>query len=917
MRGVINAIASRISGKYLARIALVCAAQFAAGKVGDALQTVNDGGIGPVWPASGIALAALLLWDYSVWPGVAAGAFLLAFLSPLPHWAAVLYAAGTTLAAALGVFLLRSITKFDNSLSHLRDALGLIILGAFVSSTVSASIGASILFANLRSWSGLGLAGLVYWLGDSTGVLLLTPVTLMFPNILRTRDRKRITELALFLVLLTIGGFIVFGDFPLVRIKLHILTFAVLPFVMWAAIRLGVSATALSIFAIGTVATVETALGSGPFTTNTPIMNAVLLDVFFAVVSITGLILASAIAEREQAERERERLVRERAEAEAQLRFAAIVESSEDAIISGTLDGIIVSWNAGAQRMYGYPEAEVVGKPITILAPPERPDEENRILETLRAGGRIENFETIRVTKAGERISVSLSISPIKDSSGRIVGISGIARDITERKLAEEAMRESEERLRLAAQAGKMYAFEWDVATDVMVRSSEYVNVLGASEPRTLTHQQVLERIHPEDRPKLLEAIARHSLENPTVDVTYRVLLPGKSPIWVKSSGRAFFDGEDRMLRVIGMVADVTDQKLAEEALRSSEERLRLAQKAARMGTFERNIRTGVNTWTPEMESMYGLPPGGFGQTRTAFENLVHPDDRAEVMKLVDEALKTGRPTHGEWRVVWPDESVHWIAGRWQVLMEESGEPSRVVGVDMDITERKRSEEALADVTRKLINAQELERTRIGRELHDDIGQRLAMLAIGLEQLQQESPALPAEVRSQMGELKKQTFEIAADIQSLSHQLHSAKLQYLGIAAAMRGFCQEFGEQQKVEVDFQTHDLPSPVSPDTALCLFRVLQEALHNSAKHSGVRHFEVRLWGTSDEIHLTVRDPGVSFDREAAKQSRGLGLISMEERLKLVNGTLSIESQPRRGTTIHARVPLRSGSDSMRATG
>jgi signal transduction histidine kinase len=168
-----------------------------------------------------------------------------------------------------------------------------------------------------------------------------------------------------------------------------------------------------------------------------------------------------------------------------------------------------------------------------------------------------------------------------------------------------------------------------------------------------------------------------------------------------------------------------------------------------------------------------------------------------------------------------------------------------------------------------------------------------------------------------MGELQKQTSEIAADVQSLSHELHSAKLQYLGIAAAMRGFCREFGEQQKVEIDFQTHDLPSPVLPDTALCFFRVLQEALHNSAKHSGVRHFEVRLWGTSDEIHLTVRDSGVGFDREAAKQSRGLGLISMEERLKLVNGTLSIDSQPKRGTKIHASVPFSSKSDSVRATG
>ena len=230
-----------------------------------------------------------------------------------------------------------------------------------------------------------------------------------------------------------------------------------------------------------------------------------------------------------------------------------------------------------------------------------------------------------------------------------------------------------------------------------------------------------------------------------------------------------------------------------------------------------------------------------------------------------------------------------------------------------DITERKRAEQALAEMTRKLIEAQEQERARIGRELHDDINQRLAMLAVELDQLQDN----PSEVQSRVEELLKQTTEISNDVQALSHELHSSKLEYLGIAAAMRSFCREFGEQQKVEIDFQTHDLPSPLPPDIDLCLFRVLQEALHNAVKHSGVRHFQARLWGTSEEIHLTVSDSGSGFVSEVARESRGLGLISMEERLKLVNGTFSIESQPKRGTTIHARVPLGSGSNSMRATG
>jgi len=198
-----------------------------------------------------------------------------------------------------------------------------------------------------------------------------------------------------------------------------------------------------------------------------------------------------------------------------------------------------------------------------------------------------------------------------------------------------------------------------------------------------------------------------------------------------------------------------------------------------------------------------------------------------------------------------------------------------------------------------------------GKECPESLDDSLA--AIELEQLHQDPPNLP-EVCRRVVELQKQTRKIATDIQTLSHGLHSAKLQYLGIAGAMRAFCQEFGDQTKVKIDFKSHDLPGPLSPDVSLCLFRVLQEALHNSAKHSGVRHFEVRLWGTGDEVHLTVGDSGAGFDRAAVKESQGLGLISMEERLKLLKGTLSIESQPRGGTTIHACVPFSPGSNSLR---
>jgi PAS domain S-box-containing protein len=227
-----------------------------------------------------------------------------------------------------------------------------------------------------------------------------------------------------------------------------------------------------------------------------------------------------------------------------------------------------------------------------------------------------------------------------------------------------------------------------------------------------------------------------------------------------------------------------------------------------------------------------------------------------------------------------------------------------------DITDRKLSELALANLSRRLIEAQERERLRISRELHDDIGQRIALLAIELQQLLED----PSETRGRVDELQKQTAEIGADIQSLSHELHSSKLQILGIAAAAKGFCQEFETQQKVQIDLRIDDLPAVLPPDISLCFFRILQESLRNAAKHSNVRHFEVRLWGTSNEIHLTVSDSGVGFDRDAAKASPGLGLISMEERLRMLNGTFSIESRPQHGSTIHARVPFSSGKDSLR---
>jgi signal transduction histidine kinase len=229
---------------------------------------------------------------------------------------------------------------------------------------------------------------------------------------------------------------------------------------------------------------------------------------------------------------------------------------------------------------------------------------------------------------------------------------------------------------------------------------------------------------------------------------------------------------------------------------------------------------------------------------------------------------------------------------------------------------RKMAEDARFSVHRKLIDAEEREYTRIATELNEDINQRVALVALGLDrlgELERTPSESVAEVNDRTRELSQRVSEIGSDLYAISHRLRSSNLEYLGIATAAKTFCREFAAQRKVEIDFRSHDLASHVHLEISFPLFRVLQEALLNSEKHSGERHFEVELFGTSGAIHLTVCDSGFGFDPGVAMQGSGLGLTSMRERLKLVNGEFSIDSQPPRGTKIHASVPFKSGSNAL----
>jgi signal transduction histidine kinase len=219
------------------------------------------------------------------------------------------------------------------------------------------------------------------------------------------------------------------------------------------------------------------------------------------------------------------------------------------------------------------------------------------------------------------------------------------------------------------------------------------------------------------------------------------------------------------------------------------------------------------------------------------------------------------------------------------------------------------------DVEARLIEAHEAERTRIAGELHNDIGQRMALLTMDLDALGQVLPLPTDEARTRVRALSDRTLQLARDIQALSHRLHPPNLEYLGVASASASFCREVSRQQDVDIAFSHDGIPDGLPNQVALSLFRVLQEAVTNAVRHGGVRQATVTLRGSPEDIRLEIVDAGAGFDRDAVLSGRALGLIGMQERVRMVNGDLVIESRPGAGTSIRARVPW-SGSDPPVAT-
>ena len=426
------------------RLLLVFAFYLAAGKLGLSVP-YTSGNISPLWPASGVALGSVLLWGFEVWPAIALAAFLVNFFRPLPVMAGLGIALGNTSSALFGGYLLRRFAGFQPSLARMRDVLSLVLLGAVVSPIVAASIGVTTLFlTHVRAWSGPWSAWRVWWLGQAMGVLIVTPLYLIGRELVSFVRGHRLTEFVVLSAGLCTSCWAVFGGRAGIGPQDDVLAFVVFPFVIWAAIRFRVAGTAMAGILMAAFAVWGTAHSNGPFVEHTALVNTALMQLFIAVTSITGLILAGVIMERERAQE----VVRAQAE---------LLDAANDAIFVRSPHAKITFWNKGAERLFGWTKEEAIGKSAHEMLQTEFPTPFEEVLKRSREGAW--EGDLAHTARDGTKVTVASSSTKLTDAQNNMVGWLTINTDVTQRRVAEKAARQlsarfvrmqDEERRRLA-----------------------------------------------------------------------------------------------------------------------------------------------------------------------------------------------------------------------------------------------------------------------------------------------------------------------------------------------------------------------------------------------------------------------------------------------------------------------------------
>jgi len=536
--------------------------------------------------------------------------------------------------------------------------------------------------------------------------------------------------------------------------------------------------------------------------------------------------------------------------------LAAIVDSSDDAIISKTLNGIITSWNKSAERIFGYAAKEAIGKPITLIIPKDRLEEEKHIIRQLKQGKRVDHFETVRARKDGSLLNVSVTISPVKDADGRVVGASKVARDITFRKDGEKALADRMRRQRalyhLADQLHRAKSME-----DIYAAGLDAI--LGALHcPRA--------SILLFDESGVIRFVSWRGLSS-----NYRKATDGHSP-WTLS---------DENPGVICM-EDIQKADLP-ESLRST----------------IRGEGIGALAFIP-------LIAGGqlIGKFMSYFnEPHCFTEDEVELSLTIARQLAFAIARSRS------DEALRQSEERFRNLSETLDAEVRARTIELEQRNQEVVEGAnrLRELSRRMMQVQDEERRHIARELHDSAGQVLAVLGMRMGQLAEQ---VRPELRSPAQEILQLVQQLTQELRTMSYLLHPPLLDEIGLAAALNWYVQGVTERSQIDINLSIAEDMGRLPPELELILFRLVQESLTNVHRHSGSKTASIRVTREDDHVSLEVQDRGKGISRERLTeiqtQGAGVGIQGMRERVRQFHGEMSIDSDEN-GTRITAVLPAK----------
>ena len=472
-------------------------------------------------------------------------------------------------------------------------------------------------------------------------------------------------------------------------------------------------------------------------------------------------------------------------------------------------------------------------------------------------------------------------------------------------ELSDDALRENDARVALALVAADAGAWDCEIATGRIWATPAAKELYGFASDAEVSLEAFLSVVHPDDRNPIRSRLSRVAGPGEVETLEYRVVLPGGQARWVavRSGTRLAADGTG--LHIVGISTDVTARKLAEDENRANSARLKAAVDAAGLAFYVMSDSGETAVMDDRTRDLFGIPPGLEPRIRPFWLEHIHPDDKDSVIQASLDVIAGGvEQLSRVYRYQHPTQGLRWFRHTTRTFeRDSSGRATRVAGVIQDITEQKRAEEELRTLSRHLIQAQEAERALLARDLHDDVTQRLAVLAIELGRAESSAPAGPTS--EALATVREGLIRLSEDIHTLAYQLHPAVLEELGLAEALRAECERRARHGGIDVTLDLDPMPAAVGKEATLCLYRVAQEALTNIARHARAHAARVILREADGGLLLAVKDDGVGFKPEDPGARGSLGLVSMRERLRLVNGTLDIESAPGQGTVIVAWVP------------